>query len=380
MKLKLTSSCPAPTANRHRLVRSLASRWAANGLLRMDNDLSRAGNDSLRTHNDLLRADNDSLWAGNDQSFADNDSSCMRNDPSRQDNDPSCARNEAFSMRNIRAFSLVEVLVVVSLMSLIVLALMAVFNSTQRAFRASVTQSDVLESSRAAMELMASDLRAMTPSFGNYYFGAVNFMVTNNASYSIPLVQLLPPGTVSRSNLLQQIFILNRDNNKWWGVAYAVSYNSSGNLYSLYRLKYPIDGTTDPTIIFTNQVVQNFFLNPTNGGSQLLDGVVHFTVRAYDTNGMWIPYGFAVGQTNTLQQTWRFPTLVGGEAGFAMYSNNVPASVELEMGVLEDRILARAESRPNTSLQAQYLSDKSGNVHIFRQHVSIPNVDPTAYQ
>ena len=365
MKLKLTSSCLVPTANRHRLVRSLASRWAANGL--------------LRTHNDLLRADNDSLWAGNDQSFADNDSSCMRNDPSRQDNDPSCARNEAFSMRNIRAFSLVEVLVVVSLMSLIVLALMAVFTSTQRAFRASVTQSDVLEGSRAAMELMASDLRAMTPSYGTYYYGAVNFSVTNNANYSDPLVQSLPGSTYSRSNLLQQVFILNHQNNIWWGVAYAVSYNSSGDFYSLYRLQYPTSGTNDPTGIFNSQTVQNFFLNPANGGSQLLSGVVHFTVRAYDTNGTWIPYGFAVGQTNSLKQTWFFP-LVGGEAGLAMYSNAVPASVELELGVLEDRILQRAESRPTTALQAQYLSDKSGNVHIFRQHVSIPNVDPTAYQ
>jgi type II secretory pathway component PulJ len=44
------------------------------------------------------------------------------------------------------------VLVVVSLLSLIVLALMAVFNSTQRAFRASITQTDVLEGGRATMD------------------------------------------------------------------------------------------------------------------------------------------------------------------------------------------------------------------------------------
>ena len=43
-----------------------------------------------------------------------------------------------------RAFSLVEVLVVISLLSLIVLALMQVFSTTQQAFRASVTQQDVL--------------------------------------------------------------------------------------------------------------------------------------------------------------------------------------------------------------------------------------------
>ena len=394
MKLKLTSTRPVPTANRHRLVRALASCWVANGSSLTDNDLSRARNDSLRMHNDPLRTHNDPLRTHNDPLRTHNDSLRTHNDSLRADNDPSwtrndssCRHNESFSLHNNRAFSLVEVLVVVSLMSLIVLALMAVFTSTQRAFRASVTQSDVLEGSRAAMELMASDLRGMTPSYGTYFYGAVNFSVTNNANYSDPLVQSLPGSTYSRSNLLQQVFILKRENDKWWGVAYAVSYNSSGDLYSLYRLLYPTLGTTDPATIFTNQIVQNFFQNPTNGGSQLLNGVLHFTVRAYDTNGTWIPYGFAVGQTNTLRQTWLFPSLVGGEAGFAMYSNNVPASVELELGVLEDRVLARAESLPNNlpalppnDRRTIYLSDKSGNVHIFRQRVSIPNVDPTAYQ
>ena len=64
------------------------------------------------------------------------------------------------------AFSLVELLVVITLLSLIVLALMAVFNSTQTAFRASVTQTDVLEGGRAAMDMMTADLRQMAPSLG----------------------------------------------------------------------------------------------------------------------------------------------------------------------------------------------------------------------
>jgi type II secretory pathway pseudopilin PulG len=282
------------------------------------------------------------------------------------------------------AFSLVEILVVVSLLSLIVLALMAVFSTTQRAFRAAATQSDVLEGSRAAVELMTADLRGTAPSYGAYYSGAVNFLVTNNANYSQPLVQSLPPNTgQNRSNLLQQVFILQHENNRWWGVAYAVSLNSSGNLYSLYRLQYPPPGinVTDPSTLFTNQVFQNFYFNPTNGGSRLIDGVVHFVVRAYDPNGIWIPNGFAVGQTNSLKQTWFFPfSLVGGEAGFAMYSNNVPAAVELDLGVMEDRTLARAESlSQNLTAQGNYLSQQSGAVHVFRQRVSIPNVDPSAY-
>ena len=64
-----------------------------------------------------------------------------------------------------------------------------------------------------------------------------------------------------------------------------------------------------------------------------------------------------------------------------MFSNAVPASVELELGVLEDRPLARAESlSQNYTAQTNYLAQQAGAVHLFRQRVTIPNVDPTAYQ
>jgi type II secretory pathway pseudopilin PulG len=290
-------------------------------------------------------------------------------------------RRPKFAIRNFFAFTLIEVMVVVSLMSLIVLALMAVFSTTQRAFRAAVTQTDVLEGGRAVMDLMAADLRGLTPSDDGYSSGAVNFFITNNASYSQPLVQPLPPGNVSRSNLLQEVFILNHQNTGWWGVGYAVSTNASGSLYSLYRLQYPSPpGTNDPTGIFNSLAFQNFFSNPTNGGSHLLDGVVHFAVRAYDPNGIWIAPGYA-RYTNFLNEATLPFTLVGGEAGFAMYSNAVPASVELELGVLEDAALSRAESlSQNYTAQTNYLAGQAGAVHLFRQRVTIPNFDSAAYQ
>ena len=63
-------------------------------------------------------------------------------------------------------FTLIEVMVVVVLLSLIVVALMSVFSSTQTAFRASVTQTDILEGGRAAMDMIAQDLKEMAPSLG----------------------------------------------------------------------------------------------------------------------------------------------------------------------------------------------------------------------
>jgi hypothetical protein len=64
-----------------------------------------------------------------------------------------------------------------------------------------------------------------------------------------------------------------------------------------------------------------------------------------------------------------------------MFSNTLPASVEIEMGVLEDRSLRRAESLSGShSALTNYLAGCAGQVHVFRQRVSIPNVDPSAYQ
>ena len=64
-----------------------------------------------------------------------------------------------------------------------------------------------------------------------------------------------------------------------------------------------------------------------------------------------------------------------------MCSNTLPAAVEIQMGVLEDRILQRASSMPMGSVvQINYLAQQAGKLHLFRQRVNIPNVDPNGYQ
>jgi prepilin-type N-terminal cleavage/methylation domain-containing protein len=300
-----------------------------------------------------------------------------------------------FNLR--RAFTLIEVMVVIVLLSLIVLALMAVFNSTQAAFRASVTQADVLESGRATMDLMAGDLRAMAPSFGRsntvvngvFIPGAANFYaaVTSYVSPPSPLIQPMVGGTSARVNVLEKFFILSRGNQNgvptWYGVGYAVTNGPSGSLYSLYRFatNHPA-AAIDPTLVFTRDF-GNFLTNITSG-SHLMDGVVGLTVRAYDVNGGLMTNNiiYSGGQYATNKNVLYFPSgpPALGQIGFVMFSNTLPASVEIEMGVLEDRALQRAESLPNPVIQSNYLVGSAGQVHVFRQRVSIANVDPSAYQ
>jgi prepilin-type N-terminal cleavage/methylation domain-containing protein len=284
-------------------------------------------------------------------------------------------------------FTLVEVMVVVVLLSLIILALMAVFNSTQLAFRASVTQAGVLEQGRATMDLIAGDLRAMAPSQGMTN-GAVNFYaaVTTLAAPPSPLIQPMVGGNSVRTNVLESIFILSRGNENgaptWYGVGYAVATNAPpGSLYSLYRFQSKTNLQSDPAGLF------NAFYAAVNAGqwasmSHLMDGVVGLTVRAYNPAGYLMTnlYQFNGGQWATNQNAWFFPPFYG-EVGFEMFSNTLPVSVQLEMGVLEDRALQRAESLSGSApAQANYLAGRAGQVHVFRQRVSIPNADLSAFQ
>ena len=303
------------------------------------------------------------------------------------------------------AFSLVEVLVVITLLSLIVLALMAVFNSAQTAFRASITQTDVLEGGRAAIDVMTSDLRQMAPSYGRsnnlvqfaptfFYCNSnnpVNFYAGTNKYGINPLVQSLAGSSAQRTNVLENFFILGRGSLNgspaWIGTGYVVFPRATNSFYPLYRfyMTENAEGAPVPTNLF-NGFMSAIFSSAFSGTftnsnwSHLLDGVVDLTVRAYDPHGIWMTNGYPYGYTNVVKNAIFLPATLG-ECGFYLFSNTLPASVEIEMGVLEDRTLQRAATWPNNSAaQNKYLAQQAGKVHLFRQRVTIPNVDPSAYQ
>jgi type II secretory pathway pseudopilin PulG len=296
------------------------------------------------------------------------------------------------------AFSLLEVLVVVSILSLIVIALMSVFSSTQRAFRASVTQTDVLAGGREAMDLMATDLRGLTPCG---LVGQPNMMVMANSitspqMYYAPLMQSLPGSSMQRTNLLNFFFIVGRQNTVWTGTGYVVDTTTNSPLFPLYRYFRETSTTNPPSLLF-NDFYNLVSTYQWTNLSHLVDGVVHLTVRAYDPAGRWINNGvngYYWNYTNTLNLAFVDPVNPVppygkgfGEAQFYMYGPTVPASVDLELGVLENSTLARAESlgRPGyppstVPPEWNFLTNQVGAVHLFRQRVSIPNVDLTAYQ
>lgn len=315
--------------------------------------------------------------------------------------------NDASNRRPNGAFTLVEILVVLVLLSLIVLALMAVFSGIQRAFRASLTQTDTLEGGRAVMDLMANDLESMTPSYGvsNILYNSANGRVqlwvnpqdpptpinfsAQTVAYGSPPSPLYQPLISSptgrmRTNILENIFILSKDNingvRSWIGTGYSVSTNlPDGTLYPLFRFYMTTNASSGLSAVW--DLYESFVrFNYTNGAqwSHLMDGVVDLTARAYDTNGAWITNGYTFPLNFHVQNVLALGSTLG-ESQLWFCSNAVPASVQIEMGTLEDRALRHAEGLSGLN-QSNYLANDAAQVHIFRRRVWIRNMDPTAYQ
>jgi hypothetical protein len=295
------------------------------------------------------------------------------------------------------AFSLVEIMVTTGLLSLIVLGLLAMFMQTQRAFRSSMTQTDMLETGRAVSEMIARDLSEMRPAHAPYrYVGSVTNYSTNFFSeiQSLPSIWWLPsaPGVnADRTNFYQRFFFLTLANQQWGGVGYKIQedYPNAG-VGTLYRFS----AWTNPANAF---YLSSRFVNaPFTNCSRIADGIVHLRVKAYAQNGFPITFAnnrvgaFFCTNSTIVPPGYRQvanamalgnPFLLD-QPDYYFFSNAVPAYVELELGVLESQVLQkyRAIGSANATLQRQFLTNSTAQVQIFRQRIPILNFDPSVYQ
>jgi hypothetical protein len=298
----------------------------------------------------------------------------------------------------------VEILVTMSLLSLIVLGLMIMFNQTQRAFRSTMTQSDVLESARATMDILARDLEQMAPSqnpdllINGVKYRGTNFLAeTPNLNF---MLQELPGSPLPRTNFMQRFFFLTKLNQDWIGTGYLVlPEDGTGFIGALYRFSgtnYPRFGVVNLSGRFYSAVqaaLQNLGKGlPVTNMNRIADGIVHLRVRPFAPNGF--PIVGDVGYINAIYRTNPITPFYGPirqvaaiannaypdhMAGCYFLSNAVPAYVEIELGILEPQIFQRYRSIPVPAAQLQYLSNHVAQVHLFRQRIPVRNVDPAAY-
>jgi hypothetical protein len=327
--------------------------------------------------------------------------------------------------RGAAGFTVTELMVAVSLMTLIVLALYAMFNQTQRAMRANESQVDSAERGRGVLELVSRELESArvglradatnvwlrTPIMTN--LAQNDFMIGNPAS-ALPI----------RTNMFDDVYYLTKSEKAWRGVGYVVlqpGTNAGGKdvvgrpvtgLGTLYRYETP---TTNRDYAFpSTNLFRGFVTNlpvvtaavaalpPATNFSQIAQGIVHFRVLPYDTKGQLMSF-----VTTNIDSTYRMVrTPVGGGVKFyplsnvqgltnanvvlsqgdvanalnttaTFRSNAVPAYLELELGVLEPDALRNYQQMIKDEQPAQaraYLERRIAKVQIFRKRIPLRTV------
>src|SRR5207247_7715196 len=91
-----------------------------------------------------------------------------------------------FGFTRRRAFTIVELLVAISILTLIVLVLYGLFDQVQKALRSNVAQVDVHEGGRAFMELASREMEQMKS--GNVLTNVTLFARYTATHYRLPLL------------------------------------------------------------------------------------------------------------------------------------------------------------------------------------------------
>jgi prepilin-type N-terminal cleavage/methylation domain-containing protein len=296
---------------------------------------------------------------------------------------------KSLSVRANRAFSLTELLVAISLLTVIVLALYSMFDQTQKALHAGVGQTDVMESGRSAMDLLVREVeRARAVGVANVTNFAVLKQYPQDAGYPLPGIL----DNLHRDTPLTELFYLTPTGGRLWtamGWFVADENNPTvavnpGQLGSLYRYEAPDSiGSRGPIVTNVLRNSPNYGLSfahfwddflsdglrKTNA-SRLVDGVVFFRTFPFDSRGRILDERiFAL--TNVYNPLPNDVTVaVLPRRLFTAFSNQaMPYALEVEFGVLPPRLLNQYRSLDNFPLQTNFLAKHSSEILIFRQRI-----------
>ena len=308
--------------------------------------------------------------------------------------------------RRAWAFSVIELLIAVTILGAIVYVLFSIFNETQRAMRNSQVQTDVSERARAVMEMIAREIEQAQPTF----VGLQGILETNMFGGPEHAPQIISTGRADarpdvspRTNFLHNLFFLQKRTNAWMAVGYRVV-NVTNSVGVLERYETPQEEIVRGSRPYFNTLSSNFVNQPLESTNyhHVADGVIHFSVIPYDRYGrrlgwdttnrmpevysIWrqnadgdsLPLVSDTELTNVATVVLRaFPDIEAEVleygSNFAFKSNAMPASVDVQLGILEPEALTQyyrmlEEENPNA---ANFLQRQIASVHLFRQRIPI---------
>lgn len=278
--------------------------------------------------------------------------------------------------RRERGLTLVEILVAVSILVLIMVGLLTMFNHTSKAFRGSLNTVDILEGGRTALDIITSDLEQAAASGDT---NGVNVFAGLQSNVNPPLNTAFSLGGGAPTNFyIQNLFILSRGVD-WNGIGFKVlnpneldptQPNATNTVVmgTLYRF------STNANRLVPNQFLETFNLPPRTlmnnpSGRQLsriIDGVVHFRVLFYDTAGRVYsinnPYPGNPSVTDDFYPGQKL-TFFRGE--------KLPGYIELELGVIETPTLERARAITDVAQRSAFITANANKVHLYRRQIPI---------
>ena len=284
---------------------------------------------------------------------------------------PSCGRpcssHRAEAARSAalptRAVTILELMVAVSLISIIILVLYQMFDTTQTQMRKAVRDVDKFESGRAAADILQRDLSQMVVARSPLGASAANFYAATNWS-SGAFDMLDASNNVVQANVLQDVFFLAFDSTatptNWLGVGYRVASSTNPTTVAVAGLGTLYRWSTNANRFTTNFQYSFLAIPPVINFQRVVDNVVHFRVTAI-TNSVAVPI------TNVnLPFAWVAAILT---------SNDLPSHVQVELGYVDTRIAGRAlgmvSGTGNTNLMRSYLATNLDAVHVFRLNVPV---------
>jgi prepilin-type N-terminal cleavage/methylation domain-containing protein len=294
----------------------------------------------------------------------------------------------AFLRTPRRAFTIVELLVAVSILTLIVVVLYGLFDQVQKALRSNVAQADVHEGGRAGKELLSREMEQIQAA---NRAGITNLFIRLTAR---PYQQALLGANEARTNLLEGITFLTHSNKSWFVTSYKVLAftNRVSNPFAFEAQFADHVGTlcrfsgkiSDSDFTRTNLANVMKTLDPVldpnpnyqwlTNYQRIVDGVLHFRIRAYDTNGYLMNY-LTNSYTNVSMVYDPLNSTPAGspaaESRYTFVNSALPAYLDVEMAILEPQALERYQSFPNATVAANYLARQVGAVRLFQQRIPI---------
>jgi prepilin-type N-terminal cleavage/methylation domain-containing protein len=264
-------------------------------------------------------------------------------------------------------FSLIEVLVAVGLLAFIITSLTLMFAEVRRVIRRGTNQVEIMEGARATMGMLSQGLQQASLAQRE---GLVNLRVTLAGQ----AVLTLPNGSVT-TNLLQNVFVLSRAGDQWGMNQFAFDPEQAAAGAATLFLRTSNAWWRTPEFVAVNKpVFEAAWVGANSPYRRVIEGVVHLNVLPYDREGRLINYSDYSTVTTNFLVTGNPPHT------YTFFNTNLPASLDLELGILESETLAelRAYAGPeltNRTSVLAFLAQRPDKVHFFRQRIPIHAVN-----